>query len=263
MENVDFAQAKARMESSEVKIIRAPGSNMVPITMACDQKPFDDVRVRQAMRLIADRQKLLDTAFSGFGQIGNDIYGIGLPYYNDELPQREPDVEQARSLLAQAGMDGARFTLASSNAAPGMLESATLFAEQAREAGITIEIDNSPADSYYSDKYLKVPFAQTQWGTQSIESQIVQGLLSDAAFNETGWRREDFDRRFREARGTLDEGSREEQYFELQRELHEEGGYLIWGFNDWVDAVSPRVNGVKPSPIFALGWYDFKEFWLA
>jgi peptide/nickel transport system substrate-binding protein len=263
MENVDFAQAKARMDSPQLKIIRAKGSNMVPITMAADQKPFNDVRVRQAMRLIADRQQLLETAFSGFGQIGNDVYGIGLPYYNDELPQREPDIEQARSLLQQAGMDGARFSLASSNAAPGMLESATLFAEQARDAGITIEIDQSPADSFYSDKYLKVPFAQTQWGTQSIESQIVQGLLADAAFNETGWRRPDFDRRFREARGTLDEGSREEQYFELQQELYDEGGYLIWGFNDWVDAVSPRVNGVEPSPIFALGWYDFKEFWLA
>lgn len=61
--------------------------------------PFDDPRVRPAFRLAADRKKIIDTALSGFGEIGNDIVGKGLPGYNANLPQREYDPDQARSLL--------------------------------------------------------------------------------------------------------------------------------------------------------------------
>jgi peptide/nickel transport system substrate-binding protein len=262
IENLEFAQAKARENSGEIQIIRAPGSNMVPITMDATRKPFDDPRVRQAMRLIADREKLLETAFFGFGQLGNDVYGKGLPFYNDTLPQRTADPEQALALLKAAGAADETFVLTTSQAAPGMLESATLFAEQARAIGVKVELDKTPADTFYTNKYMQVPFCQTQWGTQSIESQIAQGLLTNSPYNETGWKSTSFDERFAKARGTLDEASRQEQYFALQQELYDDGGYLIWGFNDWVDAASPQLQGIQASPIFALGWYNFKEFWL-
>ena len=236
---------------------------MVPITMRTDAAPFNDVRVRQAFRLAIDRPATLRSAFVGFGQLGDDIYGKGLPDYDTNLPQRTSDPERARALLKKAGHEGLKISIASSKAAPGMLESATVFADQAKAAGINLSVDQSPADSYYSNKYLKVPFFQTQWGTQTVESQIAESLLTGAAFNETAWARKAFDRRFALARGTRDKKRRRQLFFELQGEVWNQGGYIIWGFNNWVDAVSAKVQGVVPSPVFALGWYDFKRFWLA
>ena len=46
----------------------------VPFTMRVDQAPFNDVKVRQAMRLIVDRQQMIDQALSGYGSLGNDLY---------------------------------------------------------------------------------------------------------------------------------------------------------------------------------------------
>ena len=57
-----------------VKISKTGGWG--PFTMRTDQKPFDDARVRQAFRLIVDRQEMLNQVFGGHGKVGNDVFGI-------------------------------------------------------------------------------------------------------------------------------------------------------------------------------------------
>ena len=72
----------------------------VPFTMRVDQAPFNDVKVRQAMRLIVDRQQMIDQTLSGYGSLGNDMYAPFDVAYASDLPQREQDIDQAKSLLA-------------------------------------------------------------------------------------------------------------------------------------------------------------------
>ena len=71
----------------------------VPFTMRVDQAPFNDVKVRQAMRLIVDRQQMIDQTLSGYGSLGNDMYAPFDVAYASDLPQREQDIDQAKSLL--------------------------------------------------------------------------------------------------------------------------------------------------------------------
>src|SRR5208283_5073725 len=79
------------------------GGGYTPFTMRVDRPPFDDARVRQALRLVCDRQEMLDVVFSGNGRIGNDVFGLRDVVYDSALPQRVQDLEQAKSLLAKAG----------------------------------------------------------------------------------------------------------------------------------------------------------------
>ena len=60
----------------------------VPFTMRVDSAPFSDVRVRQAMRLIVDRQQMIDQTLSGYGSLGNDMYAPFDVAYASDLPQR-------------------------------------------------------------------------------------------------------------------------------------------------------------------------------
>jgi peptide/nickel transport system substrate-binding protein len=84
-----------------------------PITMRVDEAPFNDVRVRQAFRLMVDRPQMIAQAYSGYGQIANDMPFPADPAYPD-LTQRVQDIAQAKSLLKAAGHEGLAVTFATS-----------------------------------------------------------------------------------------------------------------------------------------------------
>ena len=72
--------------------------------MAVDQEPFTDVRIRQAMRLIVDRDAMVEQVLAGYGRVANDLYApLDAAYIGDELPQRAQDLDAAKALLAEAG----------------------------------------------------------------------------------------------------------------------------------------------------------------
>jgi peptide/nickel transport system substrate-binding protein len=263
MEQLSFEQAKTQKSAGRIRVLEATGSSMVPIYMATTLDPFKDARVRQAMRLIADRDALLATVQLGLGAVGNDHYGRGFANYNDQLPQRKQDIEQAKSLLKSAGQSDLRVTLFSSSAGPGMLESATVFAEQAKAAGVTVKVDNGPADTYFGPKYLKQNFAQTQWPTFSIYSWYQQAMAPSAPFNETHWADPRWNSVLKQAEATVDDAKRKELYFELAKIEYDSGGYLIWGFYPLFDGLAKNVGGAVPSAANELSNFKFSGWWLA
>jgi peptide/nickel transport system substrate-binding protein len=262
IEGVELAQARSIADDEEIELLDARTGGFNPITISVVAEPFKDVRVRQALRLAVDREQMVEQALLGFGFVGNDLFSPFDPMYADDLPQREQDIEQARSLLRQAGHEDLRITLHSAAVAAGVVESALLFAEQAKAAGITVDVKRSPADSYWNDVYLKVPCAQSLWANRALDPQIRQSVNCDSAYNETEWCVPEFDRLTAEASRTVDEARRGELYHEAQRMLYDEGGNLIWGFKNWVDAYRTNVQGFAPHAANPLGYYGFQEVWL-
>lgn len=265
LEFMDYSQAKAQSGSSSVQLVQAKYGTYIPIYIRIDAAPFDDVNVRTALKLAVDRPQEVNVAALGFGVISNDLFGQGTPTYDTSIPQRTYDPEQAKSLLKKAGHDGLSVTLIASTEAPGMLESATAYAAQAKAAGIDIKLHQVPASDLFNTSlyYLKVPFSQTQWTHMTWEENVLQSLLTTAPYNETHWKNPEFDAAFYRAQGTLDAASRTEQFHALQKHVWDEGGYVIWGNPTTVDAVSTRLKGVVPSPYYNLGRYEFKDYWLA
>lgn len=263
MVNLDFIQAKAHATDPTVKLVIADTDYVVPIYMRLDRAPFTDNRVRQALRLVANRQQLLQDVYVNYGSTGNDLFGRGVPYYDSGIPQRQHDPEQAKSLLKQAGFgNGLNLTLYTSTAAPGMLESATAYAAQAKAAGVNIKLFQTPANTYYSGQYyLKVAMGQTNY-QGIIPVMWSDALLTTSPYNETAWKRPAFDKAFKQAEATQDPAKRQQILNELQQQLWNEGGYIIWGQNDTIDATRPNVHGVLPSRYYLLGGCDFKSYWL-
>ncbi len=153
--------------------------------MAIDMPPFDDPKVRQAFRLIIDRKAVLEQVGNGYGQIANDLYSPFDEGYDKSLPQREQDIEQAKSLLKSAGKEGLSVDLHTTNGAAGMVELASVFASQAKAAGVNVTVKNDP--NYYGDSYLKLPFSVDFWGTRGYLNQVQQGSLPNSPYNETHW----------------------------------------------------------------------------
>lgn len=264
MESLDYAQAKQYEQSGSVKLLRQNGSNYVPIYMATTLAPFTDVRVRQAMRLIANRPQLVEQAQSGFGAVGNDLYGQGHPFYDGSLSQREQDLAQAQSLLKAAGKSDLNVTLYSSTAAAGMLESATVFASQAAQAGVKVAVKNVPAGDYFGADYLKQNFAQSLWfAYDTVLSQMARSLAPNAPYNETHWKNARWTKLYLEALATVSQSKKADIVNELQSILWNEGGYIYWGTFPVIDGLSSRLMGVTPNPGGNLGSGDYQSWWLA
>lgn len=235
---------------------------MQSFTMRLDKPPFNDPAVREALKYAVDRQEMVDVAHHGYADIGNDLYGLGAPMYNSDLPQRSYDPERARSILRRAGKEDLRVRLDTSTVTPGMLESATLFVEQAKAAGITVELNKGPADSYWNTKWKNSAFSHSGWGTYALDWFYAQTLISTTVRNETSWYRPDWDARYHAARATMDPQLRTQRYADLQHELWADGGYIAHSFSDWIDGADSKVGGLRGSPAAADGWGSYRDVWL-
>ncbi|AGT08900.1 ABC transporter substrate-binding protein [Paracoccus aminophilus] len=241
-------------------LIRSESGATTDQFMMVNKAPFQDVRVRQAFRLMVDRPQLVSNALAGYGRIGNDLHSITDPDYAAELPQRAHDPDQGRALLKAAGYDSdLRLELYTADAAPGMLASSTLIANQAKQIGVTIDLTVVPPDSYYSGPQFKnAPMASSDWGQHTLESVFGQAYARGAYWNEPDWTSDAFDGWVAKSRTTFDETLRKQYLFEAQKILWNEGGYLIWGFRDLLDAASAKVAGLAPSNQRNLGYYRFE-----
>ncbi|THV26437.1 ABC transporter substrate-binding protein [Glycomyces paridis] len=264
---VDYAHdlsattARANEGDDAITLLSSPGSNMLGFAMKTDRAPFDDPRVRQAMFLLCDREALLESVLSGRGLVGNDLFGLGFEHYADAIPQRERDVEAAKALLAEAGVPGLSVVLDTAEVGAGLPEAARIFAEQLREGGVQVELNVRNADTYWSEILTEGQIASYRSGAMPIASHLSQRLLTDSPTNLTAWRDADFDDRYLLLQSTADETDRQALYDELQQRLHDEGGYLVWGFADWIVGTAAHVRGVEPAPANTLDWARFDKVW--
>ncbi|MFE7775129.1 ABC transporter substrate-binding protein [Streptomyces sp. NPDC057445] len=258
------ATARAHEDKGQIQIVRLRNSAMQGFVMKTDRPPFDDKRVREAFFLIADRKELVDGALSGAGEIGNDLFGKGYEYYASSLPQREQDLDRARKLLKEAGAEKLKVTLDTSPVAAGFTEAAAIFRDQAAKAGVTIKIRTGSKDSYWKDILDSGTLASYRSGAMPIESHISQRLLTDSTTNATHWKHKDFDALYQQAQSTKDKKERAAVYERMQRRLHTEGGFLIWGFADWILGTARNVRGIEETaPANSLDWARFDKVWLA
>jgi peptide/nickel transport system substrate-binding protein len=258
IDNVPFAQTRVLGMTPGLKTLVAKTGAWLPFTMRVDQAPFDDVRVRQAMRLIVDRPQMIEQALSGQGSLANDLYSPFDPDYAGDLPQRRQDIDQAKSLLRAAGQSNLKVELVTAPVAAGVVEAAQVLVEQARQAGVAINLRRVDTGTFYGNDYLKWTFAQDFWYSRDYIAQAANCALPNAIYNETHLADPDYAKLVAEARRTLDPARRKELLHDAQKIEHETGGYIIWGFRDQVDAHSAKVTGFAPSKTGTpLGNYGF------
>ena len=232
----------------------------VPFTMRVDAAPFSDVRVRQALRLIVDRQQMIDQALNGFGILGNDLYSPFDPAYAKDLPQRVQDIDQAKSLLKQAGQENLAVELVTSTAVgAGAVESANLFVEQARQAGVAVQLTKADANVFYGDRYLSWNFAQDFWNTRNYIPQVATSSVKGATYNETHFDDPQFTALIDQAKREPDPARRTQLLHDAQEIEYNTGGYIIWGFKRQLDGYSNLVQGLQPHRYLPCSNFGFKR----
>jgi peptide/nickel transport system substrate-binding protein len=245
---------------SGVKTVASHTGAITPFTMRVDQPPFNDVRVRQALRLLVDRPQLIDSALDGYGVAASDVFGPYDPDFDHAL-HREQDIPQAKALLKAAGHESLTVTLTTSPAATGMVAMATVLAEQAQAAGVTIKLDNVPSSTFFGKNYLEWTFSQDFYNYSPYLAQVAQSMLPASPFNETHTSNPTLTNLYNQANATLSDTVRKQIEYEMQTFDFNDGGYIIPAFIDALDAYSTKITGYSASAVGQpLSTFDFQNW---
>ncbi|PXY29020.1 peptide ABC transporter substrate-binding protein [Prauserella sp. PE36] len=262
IDQVPVALVEVLRSDERLRVLSAQTGTWLPFTMRVDRPPFDDVRVRQALRLVVDREQMINQVLSGQGRIGNDLYGPFDPAYASELPQRRQDIAEARRLLTEAGHPNLDVELVTAPIQAGAVEAAQVFQQQAKAAGVNVRLRRLDTTAFW-ENYLSWDFAQSFWYTRNYLPQVASGSLPQSPYNETHWSDPEFLGLVRRADRTVDRAEREDLLKRAQRIEYERGGNIIWGFMNQVDAHQVYVAGLLPDRTgLPLSGYSFREAWL-
>jgi peptide/nickel transport system substrate-binding protein len=262
--NLLSADVIAVVESQGKNILISEGGGWNPFTMRVDAAPLKDRRVRQALRLVADRPQMLEILFSGHGTLGNDVFGIWSSDYDHSLPQRHQDIGQAKFLLKAAGQEGLTIQLVSSDIGQGTVQAAEVLAQQATAAGINIKVSQVTVTDFFGPSYLKWVFAQDYWYYNFYLPQVSLATLPTSPFNECHFDNPGYIKLYSEAIATIDTAKRTELARAMQLIDYTDGGYIIPFFPPVIDGYGANVNGLVPSKGgLSLNAYNFKQLWLS
>ena len=222
------------------------------------EKPFDDVRVRQALCYAIDRQQILDLAFDGYGSlIGSSMYPAFGKYFDEELTRYYThDVEKAKALLADAGYPGG-FSMAitvPSNYQPH-IDTAQVIVEQLKQVGITAEIQLVEWGSWLSDVYAGRQYQATVVGVDAstmTARALLERFTSTAGNNFINYNNAEYDAFFQEAITAADDAAQTAAYKQAEANLTENAANVY--IQDLADLVAVRkgLEGVRFYPIYVL-----------
>ena len=184
----------------------APTAQTGVARMRSDHKPFDNPKVRKALRLATDPQASAADRAQRAGRGGEHHHVCDDPSGLLQDPEMEAATpEEAKKLLAEAGYpDGIDIEI---NCKPDpSWEQAAVEAmvEQWKEAGIRAKINVLPSAKFW-EVWDKVPFGFTEWTHRPLGFMVL-GLAyrTGVPWNESAYSNKQFDELLTKAEGTLD-----------------------------------------------------------
>jgi ABC-type transport system substrate-binding protein len=232
----------------------ADGLNTEYLWFNVHLKPFDDVRVRQAVAWALDRRAILKV-YAGKGVVAGEFLPLGMPGAVPLHRYPGPDPERARRLLREAGYpNGFSTTLYGWTVEPGPRE-LTIIQEQLAEVGIRARLDLGETVGYTSlagDTTRHVPFGIYGWYADYVDpSNFFDPLLNGhriipeynnnlSLYDDPG-----FNALLERAMVTEDDSARVAMYRELDRRVMDEVPVV-----PMIHLLESRMYGLRLG-----GWY--------
>jgi len=212
-------------------------------------KPFDDKRVRQALRYAIDSNAILQISHKGLGQAGEHHHVSPVHPEYAKLPTFQRDVARAKRLLAEAGYPNGIDTEIACKPQPGWeLLAVQAMVEQWKEAGIRVKINVMPSTQYW-EVWTKTPFGFTTWAHRPLGvMSLALAYRTGVPWNESKYSNAEFDRLLTLAEGTVDVAARREIMAQLEKILQEDGPIVQPVWRAIFTFMDKRVQGFKAHP---------------
>jgi len=244
----------AHLTTTQLAQIQNRGYTVVESTMNLVQalylnnavKPFDDVRVRQALCYAVDKQMVLDLTADGHGApIGSSMYPTFGKYFMDELTDYyTQNIEKAKQLLTDAGYpNGFTFTMTVPSNYQPHIDTAEVLKEQFKAIGVTAEIRLVEWEIWVSETYVGRQFESTLVGVDASNMTaraLLERFTSTYGKNFINYNNPAYDDLFTKVLEERDDAKRTDLYKQMQRQLTETAANVY--IQDLADFVAMRAD---------------------
>ncbi len=256
----EISQLAAVRKMDQIQLYEAATAQTAVARMQPIHEPWGDAKIRKAMRLAIDTEKVLGVAHGGLGLPGEHHHVCPIHPEYAKLPFMKQDIEGAKKLLAEAGKpDGFEAELFANADDDWEPRACNAMAEMWKQAGINIKVSVLPGAQYW-EIWNKdtAPFAFTSWTHRPL-GVMVLGLAyrTGVPWNESFWSNAEFDKLLSEAEGLLDVEERRKVVEKIEVLMQEEGPVVQPLWRSVFMAMDKKVKGFAAHPtqdIFPWDW---------
>ncbi len=255
-------QELPRLEDDPNIIVeRAPGTGYSYLGFNTKVGPLADVRVRQAISRVINREAIVERVMNGIGTPGVSPIPPTLPWFSDDVFDLGYDIDKARALLEEAGVWGEDLTLRLyTNENPDRIRIAEILQFEAARVGITVNVTIEEWGAYLSriQDTEDYDIFILGWGGQlDPDRAMYRQFHTDGPNNYTFFSNARLDELLELGR-TLDPTTQEsiEVYTEAQQIVVENAPYGFINYTEEVLIYHPHIEGITVHPYSANSWQD-------
>jgi ABC-type dipeptide transport system, periplasmic component len=234
-------------KSDKVRISKVErGGNIVYVGLKTDEKPFTDVRVRQALNYAIDRDSIVksvltDTAVKTFSMIGPKDFG-----YDGEPAGYTYDSEKAKKLLAEAGYpNGFETSLDCVNWYIKCTDVGQAIAAQLAQVGIKIKVNSIESSVYRTSVPAKkqAPMYFLGWSsTNSLDADAAIYAVLHSGQSYSTYSNAEVDKMLDSARSSTKPEERSQLYSSIQKNVIEDAPRIFLYQENKYIGVSNKID---------------------
>jgi len=215
---------------------------------AADNPLGKDKRLRQAFSLALDREAIMQIVYEGTGLAGNQPFPPNGPWFNKDIPVPTRDVEKAKALMKEAGLDRLKLDFSVTNN-PVVLQAAQMMQAMVAEAGFDVSLKATEFATLLDEETAgKYQIARTDWsGRIDPDGNIHQFVTCKGGLNDTKYCNPEVDKLLNEARASTDNAARKQKYDAAAKILNDELPVIYFGHQAWIWGLNKKVAGFVPS----------------
>jgi len=244
-------------------VIKLKSSAHRELSMRCDQAPFTDPRVRQAVALTLNRPQVVTSLFKGYADIGNDSpFAPVFPSTNTSVAQRVQNISQAKSLLAAAGHGSGITTQLVTEQAEEIPEYAQIIVQAAAAIGVKVNLTVESSTQYYgkatfgNSDWLDATMSLVDYGHRSVPNvflgaplETIDAKAGTGSWNAAHFNNSQYDGLVSQYVAALDLSAQRSVAGQIETLLLNETPIIYGYFYNFLSATAMGVTGVYPTAI--------------
>jgi peptide/nickel transport system substrate-binding protein len=253
-----------RLEGEEgIVVNRVPAAGYTYVNLNCADPAISDVRVRQALSHLVNRQEILDSIYAGIGQLANGPVPPGMWAFSPDLPSYDYDPEAARALLDEAGWtlgdDGMRskdgqplsIVVRTHSEDPDRRQVTEVLQAVLTAEGIDASTNIVDWPTFFSDVQAGAyQMAIVGWlNLNNPDAAFFRQFTEGGAANYGTCIDPELDALIRQARATLDQEEAKELYRQAATLVVENAFYIFLQYQEYISAHSDNVQGFVVNPV--------------